>query len=251
MAGLTQISVADMRRLMSSNPASLVSNSPEEAVQTSTSSDVEVCDHVEVPLAFSSALLHDLRQPIAAILLNAQAALRVVKRDPPPGQNILEDALHDIVQEVGRLKSLVSAFGGYLGTVRNGRGTVDVQEALSTALSLVAGELVRRQVHIQTTIPAEPPVVEIDSPRLIRSCIIILLDLFDALAGLPDACRMIQVRTETAPGSLRIIFQAEVTGALMRRSRRLNSKLVGSRGSFFLDSAAHDSILCGLEFKIL
>lgn len=70
---------------------------------------------VGVSSGFSSALLHDLHQPVSAILFNALAALRLVRKAEPSGQPIVEESLQDIISEVDRLKSLLQGFGTYFG----------------------------------------------------------------------------------------------------------------------------------------
>lgn len=176
---------------------------------------------VGVTTGFSSALLHDLRQPVSAILFNALAALRLVRKDESLGQSIVEESLKDIIAEVDRLKTLLQGFGTYLGLGGDDLPGVDVNQTVTAALGLLAGESVRRQMRLSTDLGHDLPVLKISPSLLTRAIIALALDLFQTLEAAPADLRDICVQTGFSQGYVNIGFQAQFMPIFSEKSPSL------------------------------
>lgn len=163
---------------------------------------------VDVSTGFSSALLHDLRQPVSAILFNAQAAIRIVRKDESAGNPLILESLNDIILEVDRLKSLLHGLGTYLGLAEDEPVGLNLNKTVATALGLLAGECIRRQMHLKTDLGAVIPSLQVSTSQLTRAVISLALDLFHALEEAPVSSRQICVSTQVSDGYVKISFQA-------------------------------------------
>lgn len=205
---------------------------------------------VGVTTGFSSALLHDLRQPVSAILFNALAALRLVRKDQPPGQPIVEESLKDIIAEVDRLKTLLQGFGTYLGLGGDDLPGVDVNQTVTAALGLLAGECVRRQMRFSTALGHDLPVLRISPSLLTRAVIAMALDLFQNLEGAPADLREICVQTGLSEQHVKIAFQAQCMPISSKKSPALPLQLQALGVRHFSSHDPHGKMTRGIMLPV-
>ncbi len=205
---------------------------------------------VGVSSGFSSALLHDLRQPVSAILFNALAALRLVRKAEPSGQPIVEESLRDIISEVDRLKSLLQGFGTYFGLGSEDLPGVDVNHSVSAALGLLEGECVRRQVRMRTEFGHALPMLRISPSFLTRAVITLALDLFQTLESLPADQRDIFVQTGLTQGQVKISFQPHALPASREESPALRHQLQALGVQTFCSSDLHGKMIWGIILPV-
>ncbi len=202
---------------------------------------------VGVSVGFSSALLHDLRQPVSAILFNALAARRLVLKDEPSGRTIIEESLKDIISEVDRLKTLLQGFGTYLGLGGEDVPGLDVNQTVMGALGLLAGESVRRQMRLSTDLASALPVLQVSASQLTRAIIALALDLFQALEKAPTEQRHICVSTQLSEGHVKIGFQARFLPLLEGKSPSPPLQLQAWSGRTFVSQEPPEKITWGIE----
>jgi hypothetical protein len=199
-----------------------------------------------VPSGFSSALLHDLRQPVSAILFNALAALRLVRKAEPSGQPIVEESLQDIISEVDRLKSLLQGFGTYLGLGGEGLPGMDVNHTVTAALRLLEGECVRRQVRMSTAFGQALPMLRLSPSSLTRAVITLALEFFQALESLPAEQRAVCAQTELTQDGVKIQFQSHALPASREESPAFRHQFQALGVQTFCSSDLHGKMTWGI-----
>lgn len=202
---------------------------------------------VGVSVGFSAALLHDLRQPVSAILFNALAAVRIVRKEESPWNPVVEDSLKDIIHEVDRLKTLLLGLGTYLGLAENEVTGLEVNEAVAGALGLLSGECVRRQFLLSTDFGPDIPALQVSSSQLTRAVISLALDLFQALETAPVGARQICVSTQFSAGHVKIGFQSRALPFLEGKSPPPPLQLQAWYGRTFVSQEPPEQITWGIE----
>jgi len=94
---------------------------------------------------FSAGLAHELSQPLAAILSNAQAARRFLAK-PSPDMDEVRAIVDDIIADDKRAGDVIHALRVMLRQDHARSGSADLSAAVRTASSLLAGEL--RSHHV-------------------------------------------------------------------------------------------------------
>jgi C4-dicarboxylate-specific signal transduction histidine kinase len=115
--------------------------------------------------ALSGSLAHELNQPLAAILFNAQAAQRMLARgaaDPAE----LQEILNDIVEDDKRAGEIIRRLRLLLRKGEVQLQPLDVNEAVQNALKLVHGDLVNQNVALYTEFAPHLPTVNGDVVQL-------------------------------------------------------------------------------------
>lgn len=102
--------------------------------------------------ALTAAIAHEVNQPLAAILSNAQAGLAYLGRgDLRP--DLFRAILEAVVREDKRAADTIRSLRALLRADESGRERIDVAAAVSDVLQLLAAELRRQEVRIEEDLP--------------------------------------------------------------------------------------------------
>ena len=106
-------------------------------------------DRVARTAALTAAIAHELNQPLAAILSNAQAGLRYLEREAMDAGRMRE-ILEAVVRDEKRAADTIRSMRALLRHEEAGRTRIDVAAALRDVLQLLAAELRRQGVRVET-----------------------------------------------------------------------------------------------------
>jgi PAS domain S-box-containing protein len=106
-------------------------------------------DRVVRASALTASLAHELNQPLAAILSNAQAGLRLMAHGVPEPAEIHE-ILSDIVRDDKRAAAVINGLRAMLRQKETDRVALDVAAAIDDLLNLLRGEIVAASVELVT-----------------------------------------------------------------------------------------------------
>jgi signal transduction histidine kinase len=150
----------------------------------------------------SGALAHELSQPLAAVLTNAEAARRILDRDPLDTA-LLRDALDDVISNDKRAGAVVERLRAFLRKAEVAFQPVDLSEVVRESLGLISGELLSRRVDVAATLPARM-VVRGDRVQLQQVVLNLVLNACDAISGAPPSQRHLELRTAGSPGFVEV-----------------------------------------------
>ena len=110
-------------------------------------------DRVARTAALTAAIAHELNQPLAAILSNAQAGLRYLERGAL-GTEEMRAILKSVVRDDKRAADTIRTMRALLRQDETGRARIDVAAALREVLQVLAAELRRQGVRVETGLGA-------------------------------------------------------------------------------------------------
>ena len=110
-------------------------------------------DRVARTAALTAAIAHELNQPLAAILSNAQAGLRYLERGAL-GTEEMRAILKSVVRDDKRAADTIRTMRALLRQDETGRARIDVAAALREVLQVLAAELRRQGVRVETELGA-------------------------------------------------------------------------------------------------
>jgi two-component system, LuxR family, sensor kinase FixL len=162
----------------------------------------------------TASLAHELNQPLAAIVANAQAARRLLG-SPQPMADDVRAMLGDIVEDGLRAGAVIQRTREMLRKVSPSTGIVDVAALVRDVASLVANDALIRNVTIRLSLPESPLFVEGDRIQLQQVVLNLLLNALEATSDDPANLREIEVRAARADHAS-IEVQVLDTGSGMR-----------------------------------
>jgi len=139
-------------------------------------------DRVSIMGVLTAGIVHEINQPLAAILSNAQAALRFLKSDPQDLEEVKE-ALHDIVSDDKRAGEMVHSIRNFVGKYDLKREEIDINETVREVLTLVKSEALNRRIFLSENL--QPDILPVYGDRIQIQQVIfnLVMNALEALKG--------------------------------------------------------------------
>ena len=166
--------------------------------------------------ALASALAHEINQPLAAILSNAQAAIRFLNNDQPDIKEV-RDALIDIVKDDKRAGEIIRQIRGLVKKGELSNKPYKLNRIIKNVLKLIHGEIVIDEITLTTDLDSGIRILSGDSTQMQQVILNILMNAVEAVKEQPADTRSIS-RTKASTFS----------ASTYRRSRSRSRSCAGS-----------------------
>jgi two-component system sensor kinase FixL len=145
----------------------------------------------------SGALAHELNQPLAAVLSNAQAARRLLGR---PGADLgeIREILDDIVEEDKRAGEVIRRMRALFKKGELVSRPLDASDLVRDTLKFIHSNLVERGVGVRLDLQ-DALVVRGDRVQLQQVLLNLIVNACDAMRGTPAGRRQLCLRTTALP----------------------------------------------------
>lgn len=143
----------------------------------------------------SGGIAHELGQPLASILANAQAAEAILSKDHPDLAEVLE-ILREIAQEDQRAGQVIRRLRQLLHRGEHQRAPVSLNELIASTLQLLHSELATRKIKVDTDLRTGLPLISGDSVELQQVLINLIMNAIEAMASIPPSERTLSIITE-------------------------------------------------------
>jgi signal transduction histidine kinase len=144
----------------------------------------------------TASIAHEVRQPIAATVTNAQAAQRWLGAQQ---LEEVEQGLARIVRDGNRAGDIIGWIVGLIEKAPPRRDALAINEAILEVITLVHGEVVKHGVSVRTQLAAGLPLVRGDRAQLQQVIVNLVVNAIEAMGGVSEGARELLVRTGTAP----------------------------------------------------
>lgn len=149
----------------------------------------------------SSSLAHELNQPLAAILSNAQAALRFLA-DAPPDLEETRACLTDIAEADRRASEIIRRMRSMMKKGEAQMEPRDINADIEEVLTLLHSDLVTRRVVVATDLQADLPMVSGDHIQLQQVLLNLIVNASDAMQMAGSNPRSILLSTKRDDANL-------------------------------------------------
>ena len=143
---------------------------------------------------YCAALVHELNQPLAAIMSNAEAAELFLKMEPPALRDVAE-ILGDIRRDDLRASELIQRMRDLLKKSESAAAPLDLNGAVRVAALLLSSEARMRKIELVLDLSAEALAVMADRIQLQQVLINLTLNGMDAMQATPPGQRRIEIRS--------------------------------------------------------
>jgi len=196
-------------------PARQLATPPETAAQTVRESerryrDMEVClahaNRIATLGQMTTSIAHEINQPLAAIVTNAQAALRFLDCSTPN--------LEEVRQALGRISKVGNRCADLLGRIRAlvkksppRQNEFELNEAILEVIALTHDEIVKSGVSVQTGL-ADILRVYGDRVQVQQVVLNLLMNAIEAMSRMQQRSRQLRISTsENGAGEVVVMVQ--------------------------------------------
>ena len=158
----------------------------------------------------AAALAHEINQPLAAILANAQAARHIIDNEEPD-MDELHAILDDIISDDSRAREVIKLIRSLLRKESAKPDRMDVNRVVADALKLVERESRFRGITVRTGLAEGLPPVMGDPVQVGQVVINLLLNALDVLGEVSEPPRDVTVESRMN-GETEIVVSVRDTG---------------------------------------
>jgi PAS domain S-box-containing protein len=144
--------------------------------------DLARMNRVSMMGELTASLAHEIKQPIAAAVSNAEACLQWLARDQPDLAEVREAAT-EMVKEARRTADIVSRTRSLFRKEEMKREIIDLNQVISDTVFLIHEEADRRSISVRTELDAELPRISGDRVQLQQLLINLMLNGLEAMNG--------------------------------------------------------------------
>jgi C4-dicarboxylate-specific signal transduction histidine kinase len=160
----------------------------------------------------TASLAHEINQPLAAILANAQAARRLLASGSASMDEIAE-ILDDITADDQRAGEIIRRMRAMLRQDAPSPETLDMNDLVVEVSGLLHGEMILQDVALTMDLSAVPPMVHGDRIQLQQVLLNFMVNALDAMKDLPGpAHKTIACATAVADHDVRVSVQDSGAG---------------------------------------
>ena len=143
----------------------------------------------------TASIAHEVNQPIAAVVTNAQAALRWLNMQPPDPEEVRQ-ALDRIVSNGRRAGDVIGRIRALVTKAPPRKDKLDINDMIREVIALTRSELHRTGTLLQTQLADGLPLVPGDRIELQQVMLNLILNAVEAMSGSDEGSRELLISTE-------------------------------------------------------
>jgi len=142
----------------------------------------------------AASIAHEINQPLAAIIADANACLHWLEADRPDLDSVRE-ALAAVVKDGDRAAEVITRIRGLLARASVAHGPCDLARVIGDVLPLVRPELERHGMILKTSLAPDLPLVRGDRIQLQQVLLNLLVNAVEASREVPPERRQLIVHS--------------------------------------------------------
>jgi len=178
--------------------------------------------------ALTSAIAHELGQPLTSMIHNAQALQMMIAADRATPETIGE-ILSDIRSEGIQATQIIDRHRTMLRSRQLDRKPVDLHTVISESLALVAHDMRARQIEAIVNLSSNPCIISGDQVLLAQVLVNLVINAMDAMAETPPARRRLTIGTEVRAADVEVTVRDTGTGLPAQINGRLFTPFVTTK----------------------
>ena len=177
----------------------------------------------------SASLAHEINQPLAAIVTNAQAALRLLGR-PGVADSEVSEALTDVAADARRASAIIQRLRALSRKEHSPQAGLDLNDLIDDVVSLLRHDFVRKQITVLRVFDPVGPTISGDPVQLQQVIMNLLVNAGEAIALADAGRREIAITTtHRTPGLVEIAVRDSGIGAKESELARMFERFVSTK----------------------
>ncbi len=142
----------------------------------------------------AASIAHEVNQPIAGVVTNADAALRWLGHRPPDLEKV-QYSLDEIIKDGNRAGDVIGRIRALVNKVPPRKDCLEINEAILEVIALTHGEAVKNSVSLQTQLAAGLLLIQGDRVQLQQVILNLIVNAVEAMSGVSEGSRELLIST--------------------------------------------------------
>ena len=143
----------------------------------------------------TASIAHEINQPIAATLTNAQAGLRWLDAEPPDLKEVGR-ALDRIVQDSNRAGSIIHRIRALIKKAPPRMEGLAINDAILEVIALTRSEVAKQGITLRTQLAEGLPDIQGDRVQLQQVVLNLIVNAIEAMSQMSDGARDLLISSE-------------------------------------------------------
>jgi signal transduction histidine kinase len=157
----------------------------------------------------TASIAHEVNQPLAAVVTNANACLRWLDHEPPNFDEV-RDAIRRIVRDGNRGGDVIARIRGLLKKEQPPRALLDVNEVVQESIALARANL--QGTALRTELADQLPQVTADRVQLQQVLLNLTMNAVDAMKPVTDRPHVLRIQTKYRERAVLVAVQDSGVG---------------------------------------
>ena len=158
----------------------------------------------------TASIAHEVNQPLAGIVLNAEASLRWLDQEKPD-MNELREAVARVAKDAQRANDVIRRIRALAKKATPEMAPVDMNDIINDALLLVQRQVLNQRVDLQLQLASGLPPVRGDRVQLQQVFINLVINGLEAMTTVTERPRILAIRSQLTDGD-QVLMAVEDTG---------------------------------------
>jgi signal transduction histidine kinase len=145
----------------------------------------------------TASIAHEINQPIAAVVTNAQAALRWFDMQPPD-QSEVRQALNRIVADGRRAGDVIGRVRALIAKAPVRKEELEVNDTILNVIGVTRIEIERKGISLQTLLAPDLPPIQADRVELQQVMLNLIINAVEAVSERGEGARELTISSENA-----------------------------------------------------
>jgi PAS domain S-box-containing protein len=154
----------------------------------------------------SASIAHELNQPIAAAVTNAQAALNWLGAEPADMKQAT-DAISRIIKNGTRAGDVLARIRALVKKAPPRKDWLDLNAAIGEIIALIHGEIVKNGVCVQSSLEEQLPAVQGDRVQLQQVLLNLTMNALEAMKSVGNGSRHLLISTARSDSVVQVSVQ--------------------------------------------
>lgn len=141
-----------------------------------------------------ASIAHEVNQPIAAAILNANAALRWLNAQPPEIEEVRQ-VLDRLINDANRAADVLGRIRGHIRKAPPEKGPVDINAAIAEMIEFTRGQILKSGARIDVQLMEGLPLIEGDRVELQQVLLNLIMNALEAMGGVGEGERHLLICT--------------------------------------------------------
>jgi PAS domain S-box-containing protein len=139
-----------------------------------------------------ASIAHEVNQPIAAAILNADAALRWLNMQPPEIDEVRQ-VLGRLIMDANRAADVLGRIRGHIRKAPRQKGPMDINAAIREMIEFTRGQITKNGVLLQTQLTDRLPLIEGDRVELQQVLLNLIMNALEAMSSISEGERQLHI----------------------------------------------------------